>query len=117
MTVLRCVTLKERPYQTQNIGERRISGVLSPDPRHQGNLNRIIGGNPAFNNLWVIGGVDARMNGYPWVVQLKRPNAPTPGCGGGIINSRIEFLNFEINTFGKLLLRLSSSHNFPSRHF
>ena len=29
MTVLRCVTLKERPYQTQNLGERRISGVPS----------------------------------------------------------------------------------------
>ena len=28
MTVLRCVTLKERPYQTQNIGERRISGDI-----------------------------------------------------------------------------------------
>ena len=27
MTVLRCVTLKVRPYQTQNLGERRISGV------------------------------------------------------------------------------------------
>ena len=57
--------------------------------------------NPLFNP-WVIGGKDARMHAYPWVVQLKRPNAPTPGCGGGIINSRIEFLNFEINTFGKM---------------
>ena len=63
--------------------------------------------NPLFNP-WVIGGVDAKMHAYPWVVQLKRPNAPTPGCGGGVINSRIEFLNFEINTFGKLLLWLSS---------
>ena len=29
MTVLRCVTLKERPYQTQNIGYRRNSGESS----------------------------------------------------------------------------------------
>ena len=29
MTVLRCVTLKVRPYQTQNLGERRISGEMA----------------------------------------------------------------------------------------
>ena len=76
------------------------ASVLSPDPRHQGNINRIIGGNPAFN-FYVLGGVDAKMNGYPWVVQLKMPNGQ---CGGTVINSRLEFLN----TFGKLLLWLSS---------
>ena len=79
------------------------ASVLSPDPRRQGNINRIIGGNPAFIP-WILGGVDARMNGYPWMVQLKRPDGR---CGGTVINSRLEFLNFYINTFGKLLLWLS----------
>ena len=52
--------------------------------------------NPLFNP-WVIGGKDARMHAYPWVVQLKRPNAPTPGCGGGVINTRLEFLNWNMS--------------------
>ena len=52
--------------------------------------------NPLFNP-WVIGGKDAKMHAYPWVVQLKRPNAPTPGCGGGVINTRLEFLNWNMS--------------------
>ena len=50
-----------------------------------------------FNRMIAIGGEDAKMHAYPWVVQLKRPNAPTPGCGGGVINTRLEFLNWNMS--------------------
>ena len=74
----------------------------------------VIGGTPV-SRFWVIGGVDAMMNGYPWVVQLKyvvaellkimppevtRPPGGEepqpmhgPYCGGTVINSRLAFLN------------------------
>ena len=77
----------------------------------------VIGGTPV-SRFWVIGGVDAMMNGYPWVVQLKyvvaellkimppevtRPPGGEepqpmhgPYCGGTVINSRLAFLNFDM---------------------
>ena len=61
----------------------------------------VIGGTPV-SRFWVLGGVDAMMNGYPWVVQLKVPPHLTdperngPICGGTVINSRLAFLNFDI---------------------
>ena len=50
--------------------------------------------NPLFNP-WVIGGKDARMHAYPWVVQLKEPKkyGNEPICGGAVINSRSELFN------------------------
>ena len=81
----------------------------------------VIGGTPV-SRFWVIGGVDAMMNGYPWVVQLKlhvppctdiRPEKCLPPgveqwpgsfCGGTVINSRLAFLNFDIIYVIKKLL-------------
>ena len=77
----------------------------------------VLGGTPV-SRFWVIGGVAAMMNGYPWVVQLKvvteellkimppevtRPPGGEepqpfhgPHCGGTVINSRLVFLNIDI---------------------
>ena len=85
----------------------------------------VLGGTPV-SRFWVFGGVDAMMNGYPWVVQLKyvvaellkimppevtRPPGGEepqpmhgPYCGGTVINSRLAFLNFDIIYVIKKLL-------------
>ena len=92
--------------------------VLSPDPRHQEDMIPIVLGGTPVSRFWVIGGVAATMNGYPWVVQLKlvmaellkimppevtRPPGGEepqpfhgPHCGGTVINSRLVFLNIDI---------------------
>ena len=45
--------------------------VLSPDPGHQEDMIPIVLGGTPVSRFWVMGGVAAMMNGYPWVVQLK----------------------------------------------
>ena len=77
----------------------------------------VLGGTPV-SRFWMMGGVDAMMNGYPWVVQLKLVTAELlkimppevtrppggeepqpfhgPHCGGTVINSRLAFLNIDI---------------------
>ena len=48
-----------------------------------------------FNRMIAIGGEDAKMHAYPWVVQLKEPKkyGNEPICGGAVINSRSELFN------------------------
>ena len=92
--------------------------VISPDPGHQEDMIPIVLGGTPVSRFWVIGGVAAMMNGYPWVVQLKlvteellkimppevtRPPGGEepqpfhgPHCGGTVINSRLAFLNIDI---------------------
>ena len=48
-----------------------------------------------FNRMIAIGGEDAKLNAYPWMVQLKEPKkyGNEPICGGAVINSRSELFN------------------------
>ena len=48
-----------------------------------------------FNRMIAIGGEDAKMHAYPWMVQLKEPKnyGNEPICGGAVINSRSELFN------------------------